>query len=448
MTLIRAFLPLLLVIHVLLAVCPSRVHSQPSVANQDFGHLQIDCEPDVAVYLDGVFAGTTQPTKPALIIQRVPAGRRALRAVKAGFLPHEVVITVEKDAVLQHVVRSFIPDVTVKQEGDNTGGAIARALGAIMIQTLPIECSITIPTLRIRPGGNDGIKQSDKWMAEKVPTGTHPTELSAGGTTIRVNVEVYPERRTQVMVNFLDGSVTQRLVPLNRPPIVPLETVTNSVGMKLSRIPAGTYQMGSADGEPDESPPRNVTFSRPFFMSLTEVTQEQWQKVMGTNPSHFKGPELPVEMISWHDATRFCAKLSERESMNYRLPTEAEWEYVCRAGSTTDFYWGNTFDAMYAVTSHDSNGQPKTVGSLEPNRWGFFDTSGNVWEWCEDWYDEYTDGQVSNPTGPAEGRHKVLRGGSWFSYPHRTKSANRINSDPEARLNYVGFRVVVEAKTK
>ncbi|MBE3098193.1 MAG: formylglycine-generating enzyme family protein [Planctomycetes bacterium] len=188
------------------------------------------------------------------------------------------------------------------------------------------------------------------------------------------------------------------------------------VTMRLVLIRPGTFMMGSPDSEKghkaDESPQHEVTISKPFYMGVTEVTQAQYEAVMGTNPSGSKGPTNPVEKVSWHEASDFCRKLSQKTGKTVRLPTEAEWEYACRAGSKTRFSFGDSDSALgdYASLVYKRN----PVGRKKPNAWGLYDMHGSVWEWCADRYDPYSSEASTDPQGATSGGGgRVLRGGSW-----------------------------------
>jgi formylglycine-generating enzyme required for sulfatase activity len=197
-----------------------------------------------------------------------------------------------------------------------------------------------------------------------------------------------------------------------------------------------------------ERPVTWVTLTQPFWLGRTEVTQAQWAAVMGSNPSYFKGDDRPVECVWWDDAMEFCRKLTEREraagrlptSYAYTLPTEAQWEYACRAG-TTGYYAGD-LDAM-AWYDKNSGGTTHPVGTKQANGWGLSDMSGNVWEWCLDWYGNYRGGEVTNPRGPTSGSDRVLRGGSWSNDASDVRSALRLYNFPGDRA--VGFRLALSA---
>ena len=222
------------------------------------------------------------------------------------------------------------------------------------------------------------------------------------------------------------------------------------VKMELALIPAGEFMMGSPEREKDhdssEGPQHRVRISQPFYLGKTEVTQAQWTAVMGNNPSNFKGStDLPVEQVSWDDCQEFCRKLSQRVGREIRLPTEAEWEYACRAGTTTAYSFGSDASRLgeYAWYTDNSAVQTHPVGRKRANRWGLYDMHGNVEEWCADWWvDPYPSGsQQVNPTGPTSGDTRVFRGGNWDNYAFRLRSAYRDGNKPALGFLWVGFRV-------
>lgn len=233
---------------------------------------------------------------------------------------------------------------------------------------------------------------------------------------------------------------------------------TNSIGMEFVFVTPGTFLMGSPEEDYnrdiDETQHR-VTLTRAFFIQTSEVTQKQWKQIMGTNPSKYVycGEKCPVETISWNDAKAFISKLNIKEKTNgYRLPTEAEWEYACRAGTDTLFYFGNSLYSSQANYngSHPLPGDPRgrnlnrtvPVKSYPPNKLGIHDMHGNVYEWCEDWYAEYPRGHSIDPTGPPTGISKVCRGGGLSSYARRCRSANRTKHLPSYWNFYIGLRLV------
>jgi formylglycine-generating enzyme required for sulfatase activity len=242
------------------------------------------------------------------------------------------------------------------------------------------------------------------------------------------------------------------------------QEITNSIGMKLVLIPKGTFQMGSPieeQGANDDEEQHQVTISKDYYLGVTEVTQGQYEKVMGTNPSHFQKRVIrksdssmyPVELVSWEDAVEFCKKLSDLPAEKnagrvYRLPTEAEWEYACRAGSKTAYSFGESARSLgdYAWFSENSSFQTHPVGEKKANAWGLYDMHGNVWEWCSDWYGEYGKGAVSDPSGPQEGAERVCRGGDFMNLFRGWRSAYRSKMHPAVRINNTGgFRIALSS---
>jgi len=223
-------------------------------------------------------------------------------------------------------------------------------------------------------------------------------------------------------------------------------TFMNSIGMVFVLIPAGEFMMGSNDGEYDERPVHQVRISQPFYLGKYEVTQEQWQAVMGRNPSRFTGaPTLPVEQVSWEEVQTFVRALNAREGGTaYRLPTEAEWEYAARAGSTTTYSFGSKASKLgdYAWYGDNAGGRTHPVGQRKPNAWGLYDMHGNVWEWVQDWYGPYEVDEVTDPPGPATDSYRIYRGGGWGTFAGNCRSSERNFDMPDTRLAGLGFRLL------
>ena len=218
--------------------------------------------------------------------------------------------------------------------------------------------------------------------------------------------------------------------------------------MELVRIKAGPFMMGSFEGEKDaaddEKPRHRVEITKDYYMGKYLVTQGQYEAVMGVNPSRFKGDmQLPVEEVSWEDAKAFCKALQQKLGRKVDLPSEAQWEYAGRAGTTTPYHVGNKLTED--LSNFDGKATSK-VGKYPANPWGLYDMQGNVWQWCGDMYDEkyYEMSRSRDPQGPENGAERVLRGGSWVSTPRTCRVASRVWSDPSRRHNYVGFRVVCQ----
>ena len=240
------------------------------------------------------------------------------------------------------------------------------------------------------------------------------------------------------------------------------ETITSSIGMEFIYVEPGSFMMGSPvgenEGDPEEGSQHKVTLTEGYFLQATEVTQGQWKTVMGDNPSHFKGnDDLPVEEVSWEDAQAFIDKLNKLEGTNgYRLPTEAEWEYACRAGTKTPFALGDTlstnianYDGDFKYGSGEKGIDRKrttVVKTFPANAWGLYDMHGNVHEWCWDWYGAYPLEDMTDPRGPNSGSSRVLRGGSWITVPGNCRSARRCWDYPDCSASSTGFRVVRNAE--
>jgi formylglycine-generating enzyme required for sulfatase activity len=225
------------------------------------------------------------------------------------------------------------------------------------------------------------------------------------------------------------------------------EKLANGIRLEMVSLPAGKFLMGSSESD-SEKPPHQVKVNS-FAIGKYPVTQAQYEAVMGKNPSQFKNnPQNPVEGVSWNDAQAFCQKLSQITGKTYRLPTEAEWEYACRAGTTTRYYFGDNDNQLgnYAWGSENSNRTTHPVGQKKPNGWGLYDMSGNVWEWCEDdWHDSYAgapdDGTAWIYNDNRSQYQKCLRGGSWIDFPRYRRSADRSRYYPVVRSDISGFRV-------
>jgi formylglycine-generating enzyme required for sulfatase activity len=254
--------------------------------------------------------------------------------------------------------------------------------------------------------------------------------------------------------------------------------ISNSIGMKLVLIPAGKFQMGSPRDDKDRGEneeQHEVEITKAFYLGVYEVTQGQFKKVTGKNPSHFSKEgnasrmrewdstdDFPVEGVTWHAAVDFCKRLSafpaeKKAGRVYRLPTEAEWEYACRAGASSYrvFHCGNRLSSRQAnvdaMNGPGGSGNPRDylfrttrVGSYKPNAWGLYDMHGNVREWCQDWYgkDYYKNSPRKDPKGPDRGEDRVLRSSSWGDIPENCRSASRSRGDPNRALAGEGFRVV------
>ena len=279
-----------------------------------------------------------------------------------------------------------------------------------------------VASVRIEPGIGiiplDGSREVD-------PNSTTTYTLTAAGEEASV--------REQVVVRVTEP-----------PPAGPCPD--GIAGMKFKLIKAGSFMMGSNDGNDDEKPVHSVRISKDFCMGVYEVTQQQWEAVMQANPSGFKGATRPVERVSWTEVQTFIDRVNRQSGCNgcYRLSTEAEWEYAARAGTSTKYSFGDNEAQLgdYAWYRGNSDSGTHPVGQKEPNPWGLYDMHGNVWEWVQDWYESYPEGTITDPTGPGTGSSRVLRGGGWNGAARVVRSASRGYWLPDDRYNRLGFRLV------
>jgi sulfatase modifying factor 1 len=272
--------------------------------------------------------------------------------------------------------------------------------------------------------------------------------------------------------NKTDESVKLNVVQISRG-----DTLINSVGIEVIYIPGGEFMMGSRETPEEvvnteggkvewyrhENPIHKVKISKGFYLGMTEITQEQYEAVMNKNPSAYRGDNLPVENVTWKDAVRFCEKLSKIEKRTYRLPTEAEWEYACRAETDTRFAYGDDYDEVYNFMNYcdksntggywwqdkehdDGFDRTAPVKTFKPNAFGLYDIHGNVWEYCGDWHhhDYYANSPTIDPKGPSAGHYRILRGGSWHDGPAYCRAAFRNRNEPDYTCDDNGFRIVLE----
>jgi formylglycine-generating enzyme required for sulfatase activity len=361
-----------------------------------FGWLTVESTPAAQpVWLDGVRAGDTP-----------------LRDHVLGHGPHVVQVgdsvrtypVGERFALAKGERKTLSFDVLQR-----TGGLVVRLVDA---QGNALEQAVTV----------DGTPRGNSPLQLKLPIGEHVVEADGKRHSVRV-----VEKEIESLVLTVERAAAS---PAGGQGVAgPLP------GMTFVTLPAGSFQMGSTTGDEEEKPVHKVTLSS-FALMTTEVTQAQWRAVMGNNPSHFKGEDLPVENVSWDDVQDFLRKLNKRDpGKNYRLPTEAEWEYACRAGSTAKWCFGNDESQLgdYAWYYANADGRTHPVGRKRANAWGLFDMHGNVWEWCQDWYGNYPSGDLTNPAGPTSGTSRVRRGGYWNADSSHARCAGRNYTTPAFR---------------
>jgi formylglycine-generating enzyme required for sulfatase activity len=312
------------------------------------------------------------------------------------------------------------------------------------VQTGSLQIAVTPFDANVEVIGDAGERFTATGMKvfEDIPVGTYTIKVSATSyTTVTETALVSKDETTNMSFKL----------------IKPTSGVsTNADGIEMVFVKGGTFTMGCTSEQSNcfdnEKTIHQVTLSD-FQIGKYEVTQKQWQFIMGSNPCIFKGDNLPVENVSWNDLQEFIQKLNQKTGKTYRLPTEAEWEYACRAGTSTPFYTGNNLTTSQANYdgNYPYNNNPKgeyraktiPVGSFAPNAWGLYDMHGNVWEWCNDWYGNYSSGSQSNPQGASSGSSRVLRGGSWDFIARRCRSASRNDYAPGIRSGNIGFRLAL-----
>jgi len=335
----------------------------------------------------------------------------------------------------------------VNDRGEVVGIVVAKlnALKFLVLTgTIPEGINFAIPILYA------------KSLLKNIPSLNAPTKPPEKMSPQDIYDKISPAT-VRILINDSEG---YEIIPPSseKPPQpVKLETITiplpnlpkDAKPLEMVLIPAGTFMMGSPESEKNrgdwEGPQHKVTITKPFFMGKYEVTQAQWQAVMGNNPAHFKGINNPVEQVSWDDCQAFIKKLNQINQGTFRLPTEAEWEYACRAGTTTRFYWGNDLFEIrigeYAWYANNSGKNNHEVGIKKPNAWGLYDMSGNIWEWCQDWYGSYSFMSQNNPTSANSGEYRVYRGGGWGNIAGDCRSADRLWGWPDNGSSLNGFRV-------
>ena len=318
-----------------------------------------------------------------------------------------------------------------------------------------MSASVVVPAVAPAPPASPVPPPVEPTVAPPVPPSTPSlasvTQAAPPSTSART-------AKTRLIAPFAANAAAAGQAACAQELGIPVE-FSNSIGMKFRLIPPGEFDMGSKESG-IEQPIHRVKITKPFYLGVYPVTQGEYECIMGTNPSHFKGdPRLPVEQVSWEDAGNFVQRLSKQESArSYRLPSESEWEYACRAGTTTAYWFGDALngdraniDGNYPFGT-DKKGpyrQKTTVVDTFPaNPFGLYDMHGNVWEWCIDWYDAeyYKRSPVEDPVNKIESQYRVLRGGSWSNSARSCRSAYRSRDTPSYRSDYIGLRVVCELR--
>ncbi len=352
------------------------------------------------------------------------------------------------------------PKAGVNHKPSADTGREKRTTGRLFVETDPKNSRIRV--LNIRPKFYQGME---------LDPGKYHIEISAPEYEMKKTwIEVAAGEDKQLKISLIKVKATDAMGPRAK-------VFTNSIGMKFVYIEPGTFLMGSPSGESgraDDEQQHRVTLTHGFYLGITEVTQGRWRSIVGNDPSYFKhcGDDCPVETVSWDDCQAFIQELNQREKTDkYRLPTEAEWEYACRAGTKTELYTGamkvlggNNAPALGDIALYGGNSCAEYQGAFDcsgwserqyacslcgtnpgagkkPNAWGLYDMLGNVWEWCQDRYGEYTSGHLTDPIGPSSGEDRVCRGGSWDSFALGCRAAARYGESPDWKDHLIGFRV-------
>ncbi len=312
-------------------------------------------------------------------------------------------------------------------------GAPVPMYGTLVLSTTPADVRVSI----------DGETMGETPLVQRLLVGKH---------TVVLKKEGYEDLSFEVTVAHNQRLDEKRSLEKRQPESKqagPGASLAADFGIEMVFVEGGTFQMGAtseqgSDADSDEKPVHSVTVTD-FYIGKYEVTQAQWKAVMGNNPSRFQGDNLPVENVSWNDIQEFIKKLNRLTGKKYRLPTEAEWEYAARGGKKSKGYKYAGSNSIGEVAWYDSNSGYEThpVGQKQPNELGLYDMSGNVWEWCQDWYGNYNSSSQTNPSGPASGSYRVLHGGSWSYYARNCRVSNRDSNSPSSRRHNYGFRLVL-----
>ena len=368
-----------------------------------YGALDIQSEPDEAeVYLDGVKIGETPLKKNDVLV-----GNRTIRFEKKGCATLRKSYKVEEGNILSIYERldsGKIITVTTGREGD--------------------EIYV------------DGTFAGHSPLDVSMGYGRHTVKAMRNGKSVEKSFEVRE-----------NGGESSLLLKFSRKQTITVKV--NGVSFEMVYVEGGSFDMGAtteqgSEADTDEKPVHSVTLSD-YYIGSCEVTQELWEAVMGSNPSCFKGSQNPVERVSWNDCQNFIKKLNSLTGMTFRLPTEAEWEYAARGGNKSLHYKYSGSGNIGNVAWYGENSRSKThaVGTKTANELGIYDMSGNVYEWCSDWYGGYSAGAQTNPQGPSSGSFRVLRGGGWSGNAWLCRVSNRFNIDPSSSRSNDGLRLVL-----
>ena len=422
--------------------CPGVITSVTPLQGSVLGGTQItingtSLSGTTAVKIGGVACSNLQVLSPTLIKAVTPAGAAGEASIAVVSAAGSTLAPTPFSYVLQSIT-SVSPDngsysggTAIRITGTLLNGAISVKVGGVPATNVVAVNSTTVTA--VTPAGSVGPATVEVTTAKGIAIATNaftyiPIVVPAWATLL----EATPNPTVVTDANLRAAIVASGFAWR-------IKDTSSNIEMLL--VPAGTFMMGCSAGDtecdPNESPTHQVTLTNAFYMGKTEVTQAQWQAKMGSNPSYFLGqPNNPVEQVSWYMTQTF------NSATGLRLPTEAEWEFACRAGTTTARYYGVLNDIAW--NNGNAGGTTHAVATKLPNALGLYDTLGNVWEWCQDWFEPYSSGSVTNPTGPTTGYTRLLRGGNWFDGSGGCRAARRGGLTPDYVGVYydLGFRVV------
>jgi len=430
--------------------------------NEGNGYIQVKCKPNVDVVLDNVFKGKATSSDGGIILKDVQPGKHVVKVFQPGFVPQIKDVKVRSGGMFVWEVEPLVPVIDISQENNYEDSEIKRELGSILVQSHPVECAIKIDKLGINSN-----KKMDRWKAEKIPTNTYNVEFHLKNRLLSEIVEIKPNVNTRVFVDF-----EKKTIEIIDDKLVNNQIIEDKQAFKQSEnmvfVQGGAFQMGTSNRDRDERPFHTVIVSD-FYIGKYEITQKEWIEVMGENPSNWKGDSLPVENVTWFDAVEFCNKKSSIEGFTpcytgsgymiecdftadgYRLPTEAEWEYAARGGAKMHYRSSQKYSGSNKIDSvawFNLNSDQKThpVGGKKANELGIYDMSGNIGEWCNDLFENYSSVFQVNPRGKLYGRDRVVRGGDWACRAWDSRVKGRQNFLPDIAFDYIGVRLLRRSK--
>ena len=379
----------------------------------------------------------------------MPQGNRQLKVKHANYAP---------------VMVTFADYGVEKLESNRTYELIITASGGTQVaqkQRLTIRYSPSSATVLV---DNKMVKGTNGVAQTTLPVGQHSFVVACDGYeseegTVKLkasapsNIQITLTKEAMATQQSIVSQPIVAQQPVVQAPIVHSDNITipvkDGISIDMVRVEAGTFTMGATaemeDPDDEERPTHQVTLTNDYYIGKYEVTQALWQTVMGNNPSKFKGDNLPVETVSWYDCQEFISKLNRITGKMFRLPTEAEWEYAARGGNKSRGYQYSGSNNLSDVAWYLDNSGRRThaVGTKQPNELGIHDMSGNVYEWCQDWYGRYSSSSQVNPTGTNSGSYRVIRGGSWIDYKGYCSSSYRYCGTPVSRYTFLGLRLVL-----